>query len=392
MAHEPESFESNGSVVRALALAGGSDPHRILQIAVDGAVDALGVDVAYVKLAEGDHKPPVFRVAESRGLRGSRFKAIAVVPGQGLAGLVARTERPMVVGDYLSTPWITEDFSEIIGEEGLHAVACVPIPGSDGILGLLSAGFRSPASFGDRGTSALLDIANCAGVAMQQALASARRSELERMNERQRLATELHDSVAQSLFAIGVEVKRSRDEPGGEAIQAALDRIQVLAASASSELRDRLRVMSEVPEVFALESVIEAEARQCEQDTGATVKIIRRGELQGLPELHEELICNTVREGLRNATKHARADLILIHLRYSESEVRVAIQTECTGPAPPDWDGGHGASELPIQDLQGCGLQLLWTAAHRVGGSLALELGDGGESTLTLRLPVHRYS
>lgn len=393
MAHDQGSLMSNSSVVRALAMAGDPDPRRILQIAVDGAVDVLGVDVAYVKIAEGARRgPPHFRVAESRGGLTAQFKRLVVAPGQGLAGLVARAGRPMAVRDYQSTAWISDDFVETFREEGLRAIACAPIPGSDGILGLLSAGFRSRSTFGDRGISTLEDIANCAGVAMQQALASARRAELERMNERQRLATELHDSVAQSLFAIGVEVNHSRDQRNEKVVQAALERIQSLAASASSELRSRLRLISEVPEMFAVESVVEAEARQCEQSTGATVKIIRRGELPRLPEPHEELICNTVREGLRNAAKHAQAQFILIHLCYSESEIRVAIQTESAGSEPPGWSKRSRLPKVSTEDLPGCGLHLLSKASRRLGGTLDLELSDVGESILALRLPLNQYS
>lgn len=374
-------------------MAGDPDPRRILQIAVDGAVDVLGVDVAYVKIAEGGGRGSTrFRVGESRGGLAARFKRLIVAPGQGLAGQVASAGRPMAVRDYLSTPWITDDFVEAIRDEGLRAIACTPIPGSDGILGLLSAGFRSARPFGDREISTLEDIANCAGVAMQQALASARRAELERMNERQRIATELHESVAQSLFAIGVEVNHSRDQRDENVAQGALERIQSLAASASSELRSRLKLISEVPEVFAVESVVEAEARQCEQSTEATVKIIRRGELRRLPELHEELICGTVREGLRNAAKHAQAKFILIHLCYSESEIRVAIQTESARPAFLDWSKSHQLPEVSIEKLDGCGLQLLWRASRRLGGTLDLELSDVGESILTLRLPLNHYS
>jgi signal transduction histidine kinase len=296
------------------------------------------------------------------------------------------------VHDYESAESITHDFVDIVRREGLRAVVCAPIPAADGITGLLSAGRRSASPFGDLETSALEDIANCAGVALQQMLASARRAHLERLQERERLAVELHDSVAQTLFAIGVEVNRSRDQRDQQVVQAALERIQELTTSASAELRDRLKHMSETPEAFAIETVIDAEARVCEDATGATVKMIRRGESRRLSELHEELICDTVREGLRNAAKHARAQLILIHLCYSQSEVRVAIQTE--GPRLEDgaWSDQPPPATVRIAELEGSGLALLWQASRRLGGSLELELGEAGESTLTLRLPIHDFA
>jgi signal transduction histidine kinase len=121
------------------------------------------------------------------------------------------------------------------------------------------------------------------------------------------------------------------------------------------------------------------------------VKIIRRGELRKLPTLHEDLICNTVREGLRNASKHVHAHLVLIHLCYSDREIRVAIQTESPGFQRPHLIAGR-PGEVAIEEMHGCGLELLWRAARRLGGTLELELGDVGESLLTLRLPLHQFS
>jgi signal transduction histidine kinase len=374
-------------------MAGDANPRRILQIAVDGAVDVLGADVAYVKLADTSwgHEPR-YQVGEACGYLGPDFQNIAVRPGQGLAGLVARCGKPMAVQDYASAEGITHHFADVVEREGLRAMACAPIPGAVGIMGLLSAGRRSRSSFGDSEITALADIANCAGVAVQQTLASARRVHLERLQERERLAIELHDSVAQTLFAIGVEVNRSRDHGDRRVIEGALMRIQELATSASSELRERLSRLSEIPDAFAMETVIDAEARMCEKATGASVEMIRRGELRKLSELHEELICNTVREGLRNAAKHARAQLILIHLCYSESEVRVAIQTEGPGSDGQAWSEHPRPPAVPIVELEGSGLALLWQASRRLGGSLELELGDVGESILTLRLPIHDFA
>lgn len=360
-------------------------------------IDVLGVDVAYVKLDQGNQHLPRFRVTESRGNLGARFKGLIVAPGQGLAGLVARAGRAMAVRDYLSAKWISDDFAGVIEEEGLRAIACAPIPAPDGTLGLLSVGFRSVCSFDEQAISLLEDIANCTGIAMHEALASAHRAELERLNERQRLATELHDSVAQSIFAIGVEVNRPRNRQDWNAVQATMARIQTLAASASSELRNSLKAMSDAQEGFALESVIETEARQCEQVTGAKVKVIQRGERQKLPTLHEELICNAAREGLRNAVKHAKADLILIHLCFFESEVRVAIQSEVIGvelqePSGVTAGDPAGTQEDSVEELHGgCGLHLLRTASRRCGGTLDLEFGGRGESTLTMCLPLNRY-
>lgn len=359
----------------------------ILQAAVDGAKEILQTDVTFG--AAASHDSDAYLISSTNGPFGRRFREIVIPPMFGLGGRVAVTRRPMAVHDYLTDRSITRHFVDIVvREEGLRGIACVPVDASTGVEALLYAGLRTPGFLADHALETLEQIASYAGIAIDQALAHARREELGLLRERQRLAADLHDSVAQVLFTIGVEAKRSRVEGDPAQLIGALTEIESLAAYAGRELRETLHRINAIPESLALEAVLEAEARLFESGGHRTVKVICRGTARSLPELYETLVCDVVREGLRNAVKHVDAQLIVIHLYYGTDEVRVTVQT--------DGSCDHLHSPRVRDELEsGCaerdstrgGLALLRERVEVVRGTLELELGEEGETILRLRLP-----
>jgi signal transduction histidine kinase len=190
------------------------------------------------------------------------------------------------------------------------------------------------------------------------------------------------------MFAIGVEAKRSRVEDDPARLIGALIEIESVAAQAGRELRETLHQINAIPGALALEAVLEAEARLFESAAHRTVRVIRRGTARSLPETHETLICDVVREGLRNAVKHTDSKLMVIHISYEPEEVRVTVQTDGVSDRlrdrvrVPDL-AARGEDGAP----QRGGLALLRERVGVVRGKLELELGDEGETILRLRLP-----
>ncbi|HWD75622.1 MAG TPA: histidine kinase, partial [Solirubrobacteraceae bacterium] len=75
--------------------------------------------------------------------------------------------------------------------------------------------------------------------------------ELATLRERQRIATALHDSVAQSLFAIGVTAQQSRQETDLATLQNQIETIETTAARAREELREALARLNAAPDGLA---------------------------------------------------------------------------------------------------------------------------------------------
>jgi len=350
------------------------DVPSILRAAVHGAHDLLGTDTAFAAAAQPARD--AYAMCATSGTRSPALGDLVVAPMVGLGGRVGVLRRPMAVHDYLTDGSITRDFVDVVvHQEGLRGVACVPVLATVGVAGLLYVGIRQPGFLADRTLDSLAELGAYAGVAIDQAMGQARRHEITALRERQRLATSLHDSVAQTLFTIGVEAKRSRHETDPARLAATLDEIASYAALASQELRDTLRRVNDIPARMSLAVALDAEARAFERLGDLTVRVVAHGDARPLPEIHESLICDTVREGVRNAVKHGGAELVVVHVRYGSSDVAVTVQSDRPAASPPRPRGG---------------LALLRGRASALRGALEVMIGEEGEVIIRLTLPDYQ--
>ena len=363
----------------ALARAVGSarTPDEVLAATVRMARDVLGADCTFAAVADGQG---AFPMRHTDGIRDPRFLGIRVRPGLGLGGQVLVQHAPLVVTEYADDTTITRDFVHVVAEvEGLHAMICVPIAAGGDTTALLYTAAHSHGPPGDRAVDALSLVASTAQVALDSLAAQRHQVELARLRERQQLATELHDSVAQMLFAIGVAAHYSRQEHDPDALARVLHEIEVTAASARRELRDALQHLARSPDGVALEARLAGEVRLAERLTGCRVTVSRRGDPRQLPEPVETLVVDTVLEGVRNATKHGGATVAVAHLRYEERVVTMTLQTDQQVVAEPAWPAAGS----------GAGLAMLRSRAEQLRGTLEVVENPGEGSILRLELPVH---
>ena len=122
-----------------------------------------------------------------------------------------------------------------------------------------------------------------AELSLHQEAVRKQETELAMLRERQRIATQLHDSVAQMLFTIGAAAHYARRQDDPAALTAALEEIENTAAQARSELRASLHQLSQPAEGLAFEARLAGEARLFERATGCKVKISGRGGRREVP-------------------------------------------------------------------------------------------------------------
>ena len=358
----------------------GSTPEAILRSAVEVSREVLAADSTFAAVGDGAGDYPITIMS---GIRDARFGAINVHAGAGLGGQVLLRRKPLGVADYAHDPTISRDFVHVVSDiEGLSGHGCVPIAGPAGIEALLYAASRVNEAPGDSVIDTLTRVAGYAEVGLQHLAARRHDIELELLRDRQRLATSLHDSVAQMLFSIGVAAHYSRRQRDPEILLAAMADIETTAADARRELRSTLEQISRSEEGIGFEARLEGEARLFERCHGCTVRITRHGVPRALPEPVESLILDTMHEGLRNGVKHARAPLTFSHLGYHMGSVTLALHAQLPTPA------GACALESWPDSGGGLGLSMLRQRAAQLGGELELECGSDGLKVLKLELPT----
>jgi signal transduction histidine kinase len=203
-------------------------------------------------------------------------------------------------------------------------------------------------------------------------------SEAAAREERNRLARELHDSIKQQLFSIGVSAAAARARAGEGGASVALADIERGAREAQVEMTALLQQLRPAP----LENVglVAALRDQCEAlgyRTGAEVSVTI-GALPAedrLPLRAQEQLFRMAQEALANIARHARARHVWLRLEQDGDAMLLEIR-----------DDGQGFDTATARG--GMGLSNLRERARALGAEAQIESAPGHGSTISIRAPL----
>jgi len=252
----------------------------------------------------------------------------------------------------------------------------VPINRADGSRGALAiARPHGAAAFRDLDLDMVMEFAVHASVALELRRARLAHERLALLEDRNRIARDLHDNVIQRLFGAGLALNGLDLERLPPTTRAKIDLVTGLLDEAIAEIRKS---------VFALRTPTSgrpaARHRLLDVVSGAAEAFLHppRVSLEGdfdrhVPEPVLEDLEAVLREGLSNAARHAGADGVSVRVAALSDEILVTVRDDGRGPA--------GAT-------RSSGLSNLVERARAWGGSAALEPGPGGGSVLEWRIPT----
>ena len=195
------------------------------------------------------------------------------------------------------------------------------------------------------------------------------------LDEASVVARELHDGLAQSLFALVTTAKHLRRRLDSDPACREVERILELARAATRDLRVAFAAL-ESADCIAGRGLAAALADLREQTQEVVVDVAVDEELAEAEDLPAELLYRACREGLRNVVRHARARRCVIRCIVAGAAAVATVK---------DDGGGLASKESP----DAFGIRFLREALERAGGSL--ELRTAGEGTV-LRAVVPRAS
>lgn len=200
--------------------------------------------------------------------------------------------------------------------------------------------------------------------------------------ERRRIARELHDSTAQLIAALSINLTRLQD-PGLETLRRdqALSEAIELAAACSAEIRTVTYLLHPpLLDEVGLPSALQAYAQGFNQRTGIQVEIKIPPDFGRLSREMEATMFRIVQEGLANVHKHSGSRLAVIWLDRDPREVRLVLQDRGRG-LPEEHQTSKGFVRF------GVGILGMRERAEQFGGRLELASNDGG-AKLTVTLPL----
>lgn len=293
---------------------------------------------------------------------------------EGITGLVAGLGEPILLEDvdrdprYIRLPNIKS-----------RSMVAVPIKSKGKGLGVLTVESERPAAFDQGDLVMLASLADQVAVALENAALYDRARQMAALEERQRLAYALHDSVTQNLYGVTMYVEAaSRWLLAGEEarVHQFLDQIRETAQEALREMR--LLIFELRPGTLTelgLEAALRARLGAVEARVGIEVDVDISGDVLLPPAAGEELY-GIAREALNNCIRHGHPRRIRVSLRGDETCVALEIR-----------DDGHGFD--PNQGLRSGGLGLggMRERAARAGGRLSIASAPGGGASIRVEVP-----
>jgi signal transduction histidine kinase len=343
---------------------------RIVQAAVDL------VDADYGALGVLDETGTRLAQFITIGVDDETHRAIGHLPeGHGILGLLIVEPKPLRLPDLGEHP---NSFGFPPNHPPMTSFLGVPIKLRDQVFGnLYLTDKRSAEVFTDVDEELVVALAAAAGVAIENARLHARLHELAVLEDRERIARDLHDTVIQRLFATGLSLQ-------GAARLAVRPEVTERIERAVDDLDDTVRHIRTA--IFGLESARSSTASlrqrlltlagEAAGPLGFEPRIRFDGPLDSVvdDDVAVELLA-TLREAMTNVARHARARSADVSVAVDEFDVVLTVADDGVGPPTEPRRGGRGLENLRAR-------------AERLGGQFELRAGAKGGAVLVWRSPL----
>jgi PAS domain S-box-containing protein len=259
--------------------------------------------------------------------------------------------------------------------EGVQSWMWVPLAIKGRMIGAIGVAHAEPNYFTAHDADLALTVANQAAITMVNAELYEHAHTLAALQERQRLARNLHDAVNQSLFSAGLiaEVLPRLWERDPDEGRRSLQDLRRLTRGAQADMRLLLAELrpSTLTDV-ELGDLLHLLANALEGRTSIPIHVTVAGEGK-LPSEVQVALYRLCQEGLTNISKHAGASRVDIHLQYEPGGIELHIRDDGRGFDPEHTPAGH------------YGLSMMRERAAAVGAALSIISQPGHGAEIVIR-------
>jgi signal transduction histidine kinase len=356
----------------ARIIATDTDLDQLLQRAADAIHELLGFNSVDIPLIE-PHDPGTLVIRIRGGEYKRRIHHVDRLPiTEGIMGAAARTRRTQLVNDVASDPrYVTPP-----GMRPPYAELAVPMLYGGELLGVVNV--EGDRSFDDLDRMSMGIVAEHLAVAIHNARLAEQSQRVAVLEERQRLARELHDNVTQILSSISLMAQSLsaawRKDPGDGERRA--ERLRELAQMAFDEMRALLRELTPGDAISVLApsgAPLQALAGVLLEQHGLATAVTRllnvmvpgnlalHLDFDGyVPQAiaHERALLRVCQEAVSNVIRHAEARRVKVAVRIDDKRVHLRIH-----------DDGRGMGGQPSS---GFGFASMERRVDEIGGSLKI--------------------
>lgn len=345
---------------------------EILQKTLSLVMDYMEVESGEIFLLDEDKQ--TLRLVLHRGQAAEAFwTRNRFDVGEGLVGLVAQNEEPIVSHDLANDMRYLRD---AVVKAGFRQMACFPLTSSGHLVGVLSAVTRSANPLDEHDIQVITAIGSWAGLAIENARLHNDARRLAVLEERDRIGMDLHDGIIQSIYGVGLVLEHARLLATEDPLKSQ-ERIQQAIDSLNHTIRDiRSYILDLRPRQFGNENLLDALKRLAVEFRANTLAEATLGgdpdEIKDISQAQSMVLFHICQEALANAAKHARAKRVEIRVWATPERFLLEIR-----------DNGRGFDMRKVNMTLGHGLSNMHTRAQHVGGDVEIcSVVDEGTSIL----------
>jgi two-component system sensor histidine kinase DevS len=349
----------------------------ILDAIMGRVMELFGAQAGVVFLREDTTSQ--FRLALHLGVAEDVFKEMETFrTGDGWLGGVAKSAKPAwetrLHGDL-------DIYRQKILDAGLNSLVCVPLMARGRVVGVLELAFEDPRDVSVNELGLLEAVGAGVGIAVENARLNRQSRRVAVLEERERIAMDLHDGIIQSIYAVGLVLESTRMLEAGSSGDLRTGLAQAIEGL-NAIIRDiRAYILDLQPSRIStddLGAALDRLAREFKANTLIEPEVtIDPAATRILESRRSNGLFLIAQEALANVAKHAKASRAWLNLRLSDDEISLQII-----------DNGLGFDPGQSQPVLGHGLSNIEQRAHIIGGEVEFLSEPGQGTTITVRLPI----
>jgi len=354
------------------ALLGEVDKAAALKLVARLAREVSGAHVAAIVLADPDNpeRDPVVEIVEGGGLE--ELAGVRLPRADSIVGEVIATGRHELIEDLERTG---RGLRPAGVDLDLRQVLLVPLGAREALLGALLVGWgRDELADGlDEDVPLVRGFAAQAALALERVRAQEERERLLVLEDRDRIARDLHDVVIQRLFGVGMSLQTAAQMAARPELA---ERLKTAVDDLDQTIRDVRMAIFQLhhrPGRAELRDAITAEIEEARKVLGFAPRLAVSGPIEhGVPEDVRPHLLAVLREALSNAARHADARMV---------EVRLSVDSEVVLTVT---DDGRGIGDDVIES----GLRNMRQRAEALDGRCSVLPGPAVGTVVEWRVPV----
>ncbi len=364
----------------ALAVSESLNLDVILYRALDKVLQVTATDAGEIFLQDEQTQEMVQRVHSGLFPEAFQEKTRFRI-GEGFAGAVAQSGEPIVVEDVSHDHRLLRDK---VRQSGFRSLVSVPLKSKNAVIGVINLATLSRRRFTAEDMQLLANIGNQIAVAIENARLHEQVQDMAALEERERIAREMHDSLAQVLSYVNTKTQAARQllATGQEAqAETHLKELEDIAQDAYDDVREVILGLRSTDSLQkGIVSTLKEYIFRFSQLSNIKTELeIGDGRPPVLPTTIELQVIRIIQESLTNVRKHARANHAWVRVTTKGEQAEIVIE-----------DDGRGFDSTRIRrgDWPQFGLQTMKERAESVRGTLDIRSAPGKGTKVTLRVPL----